>query len=320
MLNIVRGDLTRLPETVDVIVNSADHDVQVNFGVDRAIYEAAGREKLLAARAKIGVIAVGEVGITDSYDLQDRAHKIIHAVSPIFKNGNKTEYDLLKKCYANALELARREGLKRIAIPVLGVGNNAFPIAEGLYVAIEQILRFLVIHDEYDVLLVLFDKEIFDKCRRIFKVKEYISNAAVKEIQRAEATQGAIQFRQAQSTRVFEEDRTIFLKKFADIMLEKGLSLYDDNALKRILYEGHIPQRVFYSMRNSKTYKPSKKTAIRLSIALGLTVPQAQDLLNSAGHVLYAQNGFDNEIMSLLERKLDIKTAESELEKKGLSL
>lgn len=320
MFKIVRGDLTKLPESVDVIINSADHDVQVNFGTDRAVYEAAGMEKLLAARAKIGIIEIGEAAITDSFDLREKTKKIIHAVAPIWKNGNNLEYDDLKRCYRNALNLALIEGLKRIAVPVLSSGNNQFPKDDALRIAVEQIIRFLFKHDDFDITLVIFDKEIFDKCRRIFKVKQYIKNNEVKEIQNNDSAKGVESFRESQLKRNFEIDKTTFLRKFSEILSKKGLSLYEDDDLKKVLYEGHISQRVFYSIRNTKTYKPSKQTAIRLAFALQLSAKETQELLNSAGHVLYEQNHFDNEIIKLLEQQINITEVENELEKKGLSL
>lgn len=96
--------------------------------------------------------------------------------------------------------------------------------------------------------------------------------------------------------------------------------MYKDDDLKKILYEGHISKRVFYSIKSSKNYKPSKQTAIRLSFALQLTTQEAQELLNSAGHVLYEQNQFDNEIINLLKQQISITEVENELEKKGFSL
>lgn len=323
MFKIVRGDITQLPESVDVIVNSADHEVQVNFGTDLAIYTAAGKEKLLAAREKIGKIEFGDVAITDSFDLQAKTKKIIHAVAPIWTDGSNGEYDILKRCYLNVLNLALIEGLKRVALPVLAVGNNGFPKIEGLRIAIEQIMRFLFKHDDFDIILVLFDKEIYNKCKRIFKVKEYIKDNAVKIIQRAESNGGVEQFRLKRTSHILADSdtgTTTFLKKFAELMSKRSLNLYEDNELKSILYEGHISQRIFYSIRNSPKYKPSKSTAIRMAFALKLSPEDAQELLNAAGYVLYEGNNFDTEILRLLEKKMNITTIENELEKKGLRL
>ena len=59
---IIRSDITKVH--VDAVVNTANPHVAVGAGVDSAIYAAAGRDRLLKARAKVGTLAAGEVGIT----------------------------------------------------------------------------------------------------------------------------------------------------------------------------------------------------------------------------------------------------------------
>ena len=52
---IVRNDITKVK--ADVIVNTANPNPICASGTDLAIYEAAGKEQLLAERAGIGKIA-----------------------------------------------------------------------------------------------------------------------------------------------------------------------------------------------------------------------------------------------------------------------
>lgn len=59
---IVRNDITKVK--ADVIVNTANLNPICASGTDLAIYEAAGKEKLIAERANIGKIARGDI---DSY-------------------------------------------------------------------------------------------------------------------------------------------------------------------------------------------------------------------------------------------------------------
>ena len=55
---ILRNNITKVP--ADAIVNTANPMPAVGRGTDTAVYEAAGREKLLAARKEIGVIERGQ--------------------------------------------------------------------------------------------------------------------------------------------------------------------------------------------------------------------------------------------------------------------
>ena len=62
---IVRNDITKVK--ADVIVNTANPNPICASGTDLAIYEAAGKEKLLAERANIGKIARGDIAVTGAY-------------------------------------------------------------------------------------------------------------------------------------------------------------------------------------------------------------------------------------------------------------
>ena len=70
---IVRNDITRVK--ADVIVNTANPNPICASGTDLAIYEAAGKEKLLAERANIGKIARGDIAVTGAYNLKQKEEK-----------------------------------------------------------------------------------------------------------------------------------------------------------------------------------------------------------------------------------------------------
>lgn len=69
---IVRNDITKVK--ADAIVNTANPNPICASGTDLAIYEAAGKEKLLAERAGIGKIARGDI---DSYIDANYVRKVI---------------------------------------------------------------------------------------------------------------------------------------------------------------------------------------------------------------------------------------------------
>ena len=64
---IVRNNITKVK--ADAIVNTANPNPICVSGTDLAIYEAAGKEKLLAERVNIGKIARGDIAVTGAYNL-----------------------------------------------------------------------------------------------------------------------------------------------------------------------------------------------------------------------------------------------------------
>ena len=59
---IIRADITKIE--AEAIVNSANSKAIIGTGADGAIYEAAGKEKLLAKRRNIGVVDSGNSFVT----------------------------------------------------------------------------------------------------------------------------------------------------------------------------------------------------------------------------------------------------------------
>ena len=151
---IIRNDITKVK--ADAIVNTANPQVAVGAGVDSAIYKAAGQEKLLAERQKIGYLAPGEVAITPAFDLD--AKYIIHASGPWWEGGDKGEAELLQACYDKSLRLAAEHKCKSIAFPLLATGSYGFPQRLGIEIAVDSFTRFL---EEYDmeILLVVFGQK-----------------------------------------------------------------------------------------------------------------------------------------------------------------
>ena len=87
---IIREDITKV--LAEVIVNPANPEPLIGGGTDSAIYEAAGKEQLLAERELIGAIAPGEVAVTRSYGLRKNGVRyILHAVTSFYEDGKKGE-------------------------------------------------------------------------------------------------------------------------------------------------------------------------------------------------------------------------------------
>ncbi len=149
---IVRNDITKMQ--VDAIVNTANRKPKYSSGTDTAVYKAAGEEKLLAERKKIGYMNQGDVAITPVFNLP--AKYIIHAVSPRYINGKFGEEEKLRDCYRKSLALAVQHQCKSIAFPLIATGSFGYPKEEGMRIALDEINAFLMKQDML-VYLVVFD-------------------------------------------------------------------------------------------------------------------------------------------------------------------
>ena len=60
--------------------------------------------------------------------------------------------------------------------------------------------------------------------------------------------------------------------------------------------------KLFSSIRCKKDYKPTKRTAVALAVALHLDMPTIQDLLSRAGLALSRSNTFDLIVAYFIEK------------------
>ena len=156
-LQIVRNNIVNMQ--ADAIVNTANPYPVIGSGVDSCIYKAAGADKLLAARKQIGPIAPGQAAITPAYGL--KAKYIIHAVTPRWSGGQRQEEILLRSTYERIMELAVEHNCQSVALPLLGTGNNRYPKGLSLEIARAVVEKYLALHEDLLVLLVVYDKEAF---------------------------------------------------------------------------------------------------------------------------------------------------------------
>ncbi len=179
---IVRNDIVNMQ--VDAVVNPTNSRPWVGGGTDTGIHRKAGPQ-LLAARRRLGWIPVGRAAVTPGFGLN--ARWVIHTVGPVWRDGSRGETALLRRCYENALELARKQSCSSVAFPLLCAGNRGFPAAVALHTAVEVISAFLLRH-ELQVYLVVFDKTACELTEKLFPaVKSYIDERYVAKRMAQEA-------------------------------------------------------------------------------------------------------------------------------------
>ncbi len=247
---IVRNDITQM--TTDAIVNTANTHPTVGPGCDRAVYKAAGYSKLLEYRAAhIGEVPEGEAFITPGFNL--KAKYIIHAVSPLFKDGSQGEEIKLRACYRNSLAIAAREKLKSIAFPLISTGSFGYPREEGMRIAIDEIHSFLLTH-EMMIYLVVFNEKATAMGRSIDpELEAYIDQNYVSEKEEEEYGRVARQ----DSRPGFGYDR----------------EEYDRTARERAEYSSAVDQ----TAKSEKSRRKVKRPAEKYEEASRIEMPHAED-------------------------------------------
>ena len=175
---IVRNDITKM--NTEAIVNTANDQPTVGTGCDSAVYKAAGFEELLSYRKEnIGFVPEGNAFITPGFNLP--AKYIIHAVSPLYLNGNEGEEEKLRSCYRKSLELAKEHKVRSIAFPLISTGGFGYPKEEGMRIAVDEINAFLLKND-MDIYLVVFGDQDKTIGKRIYPdLEEYIDQNYVED-------------------------------------------------------------------------------------------------------------------------------------------
>lgn len=321
---IIRNDITRVK--ADAIVNTANPYVAIGDGVDFAIYEAAGREKLLLARQKIGHLDIGEVGITPAFRLN--AKYIIHSSGPYWIDGKHREKELLRQCYDRALELAQKHRCKSIAFPLMSTGSYGFSKELGLQIALEAFSAFLLRY-EIEIILVVFGETAFRLSGKIFDdVQEYVDDTYVqRKLRREYSCDGVPMQREPRlwdgCTTVLSEERCFMPAAFETASLQpvpesKALRFEDgekgDDKSKSLddymqqdvgSFAEYLQQLINKKgMKNSEVYAaanmtkqyfsklikgkvtPSKNKLLSLAVALRLNMDETMDLLRMSGYAL----------------------------------
>ena len=143
----------------DAIVNMANSNLLAGGSVCGAIFKSASQYKLQKECKLLVPCQVSHAVITKGYNLKSKY--IIHAVGPIYKDGNSNEETYLKSAYENSLKLAKDYNLKSIAFPLISAGIYGYPKKEALDIAILTIKEFLK-DNEMDIYLVVFDRKVVE--------------------------------------------------------------------------------------------------------------------------------------------------------------
>jgi len=308
---IVRQDITKL--NVDAIVNAANTDLLMGGGVCGAIFKAAGAVQLQAACDKLAPIKMGEAVITPGFNLP--AKFVIHAAGPVYHDCNKEQSEQhLRDAYINSLKRAVENKCKSIAFPLISSGIYGYPKEEALQVATSSIQNYLKDHD-LDVILAVFDKSAFTLSRELLgAVESYIDEHYIETYQ---TTRRQLLNVERQAIYEADEDVSKYKKPLIKDMLAPSvgapaplddlvsnlgepfsqmlLRLIDAKRMSdvEVYKRANLDRKLFSKIRTGKGYKPSKRTAIALAVALELSLYETDGLLKRAGYALSHAAKFD---------------------------
>ena len=303
-LEIIRNDITKVQ--ADAIVNTANPEVTYGYGVDSAIYNAAGAEALLEERAKIGKMSPGTAALTPAFNLQ--AKYIIHTVGPVWQGGKNGEADTVASCYRESLALAKERECESIAFPLIATGTYGFPKDLALRIAISEISNFLL-NNDMTVYMVVYDKEAFVLSSKLFSnVRELIKESEVQHHRIRDAfnrpqmagsapmvcehhytmhDMEAIEDYQSSVEDKLKTKGATFQEHLFRIIDRKGLNDVD------VYKKANIDRKLFSKIKSNVDYNPSKRTVLAFAIALELNLDETLDLLGRAGMTLSKSNDFD---------------------------
>ncbi|MBA2535165.1 MAG: macro domain-containing protein, partial [Rubrobacter sp.] len=122
-------------DDVEAVVNAANAGLAPGGGVAGAIHRAAG-PGLAEEAVPLGPIEPGEALITGAHGLPNRY--VIHTLGPVYGK-DRSEAELLARCYRNALDLAEENGVESLAFPAISTGIFGYPVEDAAEVALRTV-------------------------------------------------------------------------------------------------------------------------------------------------------------------------------------
>lgn len=307
--SIVRNDIARV--NADVLVNAANERLAAGGGVCGAIFAGAGASKMTAACAQIGHCPTGSAVTTPGFDLPCRW--VVHAVGPIWRGGTHGERELLRSCYRSVFAEVTRLGATSMAFPLISAGIFGYPVREALDVARAEASAFLDDHPDVEVTLVVFTRDVVAQGVALLgELREYVDDAYVDNSPHLYDRSAELRELCVPEARHFAAEPPVapaptpggpvapdeLAERLAHLdapFSEALLGLIDERGLTdaQVYRRANLSRQLFSKIRSNPDYRPSKPTAVALALALGLTLPQTQELLAHAGLTLSRSSKFD---------------------------
>ena len=322
---IIRDDIANV--RADVLVNAANERLVAGGGVCGAIFAGAGHERMSAACRALGGCPTGGAVTTPGFDLPCRW--VVHAVGPIWRGGAHGERDQLQACYRSVFAEVERLGAASVAFPLISAGIFGYPVREALDVARDEAAAFLGRRPDVEVTLVVFSSDVVAACvpdadeLRAFIGDEYVAASPFAHGRdrmadlRASLPDGDFPVLAAPAAAAAAPDDLADCLAHLDASFSHALlALLDERGLTdaQVYRRANISRQLFSKIRSHADYRPTKPTAVALAMALGLTLPETQELLAHAGLTLSRSSRFDVIVEFYLSRGVhDVMTVNEAL-------
>lgn len=167
-IEIHKNSITHL--STDAIVNAANDSLAEGGGVCGAIFSAAGSEKLTRECSRYGHCNTGDAVITSACDMKN-AKYIVHAVGPIYHDGQHGEPEKLYSCYKKSLALAKEKHCRSIGFPLISSGIFGYPHEEAWRIALTACQDYISENPDYDISIVFVstNREMVEQGKSIYK-------------------------------------------------------------------------------------------------------------------------------------------------------
>lgn len=280
---IINGDITEIK--TDMILITASHDITLN-----SVSEA---------------LAVPSA-------LQIMESCVIHTIYPACIANQENKSDLLYTAYYDTLKSAVNNHCTSISIPL--IYSEIYPLS---FMEIVQLVESasLAFLQQNDLLInLVISGKIGFQLSEIDAIKEYINNHYTNPIMRyqtetVEPNNQNIPAYLKSFLAPFEEDDEIdlddaecpgFFKRDIDPLINQLDESFSQSLFKLIdkkkytdaeVYKrANIDRKLFSKIRCNPYYHPKKQTVIAFAIALQLTLPEADELLKTAGYAFSNSN------------------------------
>lgn len=150
IVRVVEGDISTFEG--DAVVNAANNHLRLGTGVAGALAKRGGgriQEECDEILRQSGPIAVGGAALTGGGNL--RARYVIHAAA---MGDLPVSPESIRNATISALQVAKENGIRSVAFPILGTGVGGFPFSEAARIMVAAVQEF--IHDAPELESIVF--------------------------------------------------------------------------------------------------------------------------------------------------------------------